>query len=114
MKYTIDATGKKLGRIASEAATYLMGKNTATFARNVAPEVAVEIVNASKTSISENKRKNKDYITYSGYPGGLKSETLERAISKKGVSEALRRAIYGMLPQNKLKAKMMKHLTITE
>ena len=73
MKYTIDAAGKKLGRVASEAAIYLLGKNRVDFARNTVAGNAVEIINTSKADINENKLLRKKYVRYSGYPGGLKS-----------------------------------------
>lgn len=114
MNYTIDAQGKKLGRVASEAAMLLMGKNKPDYKRNVAPDVTVKIENASKLDISEKKREDKVYTRYSNYPGGLKSETLGAVIDKKTEAEALRRAIYGMLPANRLRKVMLSHLVIEE
>ncbi len=112
--YTIDATNKKIGRVASQAATYLMGKNLTSFARNEAPKVTVTITNTSKADIHEKKRKEKEYVSYSGYPGGIITQTLEKMVEKKGYSEVFRNAVYGMLPSNKLKTIMMKNLVITE
>src|SRR5680860_27478 len=112
MNYTIDAQEKKLGRVASEAAKILMGKNTATYKANVAPDVVVTITNASKLDISEKKRGDKIYTHYSGYPGGLKSETLGDVLDKKSHAEALKRAVYGMLPANRLRKIMLTHLVI--
>lgn len=114
MKHVIDAKNKKLGRVASEAAKLLMGKDTAEFAKNIAPEVKVEIINAAKADISEKKKTEKFYRTHSGYPGGQKEEKLGNLIERRGVAEAFRRAIYGMLPTNKLRSRMMTKLTITE
>ena len=114
MKYTLDAENKKIGRVATEAAVYLMGKNLPTFKRNAIPEVKVEIKNASKASIHENKRATKTYSRYSGYPGGLKQPTMTEVIGKKGYSELFREAVRGMLPKNKLRSKMIKNLIITE
>jgi large subunit ribosomal protein L13 len=114
MEYTIDAQGKSLGRVATEVASILMGKNTTSFARHIAPDVTVRIVNASKATISDKKKGEKVYTRYSGYPGGLKSETLGHVIDRKGYSEAFRRAIKGMLPKNRLQPVMLKHLTIEE
>jgi large subunit ribosomal protein L13 len=113
-KHVIDAKNKKLGRIASQAAMILMGKDTASFAKNVAPEVEVEIVNASKTAIDEKKKLDKKYITHSGYPGGQKEESLGNLIERKGIVEVYKRAVYGMLPDNKLRSRMMTRLIITE
>jgi large subunit ribosomal protein L13 len=112
--YTIDATNKKVGRIASEAATYLMGKNRTDFVRNKAPKVKVAIINASKADIDGKKLTAKNYVTYTGFPGGLNSLTMKQVIEKKGYGEVFKNAIYGMLPQNKLKTAMMKNLIVTE
>lgn len=113
-KHVIDAANRKLGRVATEAAVILMGKNSPEFARNVAPNVEVHIINTSKADISEKKMKEKSYARFSGYPGGLKMTTLKRMTEDKGYSEAFRKAVKGMLPHNKLQSKMMKHLTISE
>ena len=114
MKYTLDAENKKIGRIATQAAVYLMGKNNPDFARNAIPDVTVEIKNVSKASIDSKKMTQKTYSRYSGYPGGLKQPTMEKVIEKKGYSEIFKEAISGMLPKNKLRQKMMNNLTITE
>ncbi|MEX0931346.1 MAG: 50S ribosomal protein L13 [Candidatus Paceibacterota bacterium] len=114
MKYTIDATGKKLGRVASEAATLLMGKNSPEYARNKAPEVTVAITNAGKLSLAIKKLEQTKYSSYSGYPGGLTFKSMEQIIEKKGISEVLKMATKGMLPSNKLRPIMMKNLIITE
>ncbi len=114
MKYSIDATDKAIGRVATEAAVFLMGKNTPDFARNVIPNVKVEITNTSKAKIDEKKKLQKTYSRYSGYPGGLKQPTMAQVIAKKGHRELFREAIAGMLPKNKLRSKMMNNLIITE
>lgn len=113
-EYTIDAAGKKLGRVASEAAKLLIGKNLTTFVRNACPEVTVKVVNTSKADIAEKKLREKTHSRYSGYPGGLVKEKLERTIEKKGYSEVFRLAIKGMLPKNKLQTPMLKNLVISE
>lgn len=110
----IDARGKKLGRVASQAAVFLIGKNLTDQKRNAVPDVSVKIANASKLQIDSKKKKEKDYASFSGYPGGLKKESMEKLIDRKGFSEVLKLAIYGMLPSNKLRAKMLNNLTITE
>lgn len=112
-EYTIDATGKRLGKVATEAATYLIGKNLPTFVKNIAPDVLVTIENASKLDIPE-KRKNDIYQSYSGYPGGRSEETLEHLGERLGYSEAVRRTVKGMLPKNKLQSVRMKNLIVTE
>ncbi len=114
MEYKIDASNRAIGRVASEAAIFLMGKNTPEFQRNVNPEVKVIILNASKAKISQKKTKEKEYQRYSGYPGGLKSRTMEEVISKKGYGEVFEKAVYGMLPANRLRKGMMKNLIIND
>lgn len=114
MEHTIDAQGKKLGRIASEAASLLMGKNRTDFVRNVAPEVKVKIVNTGKLSVTNKKMEQKIYKNYSGFPGGLKERTMKKVVSDKGMKEAVRIAIRGMLPKNKLRDRMMKNLIIMD
>ncbi|MAZ40925.1 50S ribosomal protein L13 [bacterium] len=112
--FTIDAQDRQLGRVASEAALLLRGKTTPDFKANVAPKVKVHVVNASKLNITERKAKGKVYTRYTGYPGGLREQTLEELIAKKGHGEAVRKAVYGMLPGNKLRKEMLKNLTITD
>ena len=114
MKYTLDAENKKIGRIATQAAVYLMGKNNPEFARNAIPEVTVEIKNASKASIDSKKLTQKTYSRYSGYPGGLKQPSMEKVIAKKGYGELFKEAVSGMPPKNKLRQKMMNNLIIKE
>jgi large subunit ribosomal protein L13 len=113
-EYTIDATGKAVGRVATEVAMILMGKNSPDFANNKVAPNKVTIENASKAKISPKKMKEVDYAKYSGYPGGLRFETMEKVIEKKGYAEIFKRAVYGMLPGNKLRSPRMKNLTITE
>ncbi len=114
MEYTLDAQNKKLGRIASEAAKLLMGKNRTDFARNTMPDVKVKIVNAGKVDILNKKMGDKFYKTYSGYPGGLKERGMKKVVNDKGFKETFRLAVSGMLPKNKLRTRMMKNLIVTE
>lgn len=114
MKYTLDAQNKKLGRLATEVAVLLMGKNTTGYARNTIPEVVVEVTNASKISITPEKKESTVYKRYSGYPGGLRQETLSNLSTRRGFSEALRQTVSGMLPKNKLRARMLKNLIVSE
>ncbi|MEX2514896.1 MAG: 50S ribosomal protein L13 [Candidatus Paceibacterota bacterium] len=112
--HTIDATGEKLGRLASQVATILMGKDRVDFARNQVADVTVTIENASKLDITADRLDNKVYDRFSGYPGGRKEETAREVVEKKGYGELIRRAVRGMLPDNKLKDPTMKNLIITE
>ena len=114
MKYTIDAQGKKLGRVASEAAIYLMGKNIVDYERNKIPNVKVSIINTSKAYIDQKKKNDKKYVTFTGFRGGINTEKLGDLIKRKGHGESFRRAVYRMLPSNSLRKIMMKNLTITE
>lgn len=113
-EYTIDAQGKKLGRVAQEAASILMGKNDASFERQNLSGNKVVINNASKADISVDKMENKEYEKYSGYPGGLVYEKMKRVVEKKGYAEIFRYAVMGMLPANRIAEKMMKNLTVNE
>lgn len=114
MNYEIDAQNKKLGRLASEVATILMGKNKPDFVRNAIPDVKVKIINAGKIFVTNKKMDQKVYKNYSGYPGGLKERSMKKVISDKGMKESLRIAIKGMLPKNKLRDRMMKNLIIKD
>lgn len=111
--YTINAAGRTIGRVAAEAASALRGKNSPTYERHKLPLLKVHITNASKLSISERKQKQKVYRSYTGYPGGLKDQTLERMIERKGHGEVLKTAITRMLPRNRLRPKILKNLVIT-
>ena len=114
MEHTIDATEKKLGRVATEAAVLLMGKNLPDFAKNVVADVKVNVTNASKLDITNKKMETKEYKRYSGYPGGLKTRKMSQEVAKNGYGEIIKKAVYGMLPANKLRAVVMKNLIISE
>lgn len=111
--YTIDASGRTLGRVASEAAQALLGKKSAQYVKNFVLPVTVTIENAGKIVVSEKKALQKEYTRYTGYPGGLRIRTLGELIEKKGIDEALRMAVDGMIPRNRLRKERMKRLTIT-
>jgi large subunit ribosomal protein L13 len=114
MKYTVDATGKSLGRLASEVAALLNAKNSVEFVKNRVGDVTVSVVNASKVRVTGNKMKESVHKSYSGYPGGLKERPLEYIATKHGFSELVRHAVMGMLPKNKLQDLRMKNLTVQE
>lgn len=109
---TIDAKDKMLGRVASAAAKALLGKHSASFAKNLVDAGGVTIINASKIKLSGVKAKDKTYVRYSGYPGGQKKETYGMLTARLGEKDAIRRAVLGMLPKNRLQAKRIKMLTI--
>ncbi len=114
MEYTIDAQGKTVGRVASEAAVILMGKNDPSFEKNKAATSRVKVINASKVEISEQKAEEVTFNRYSGYPGGFTQEKMSDVIKKNGKSAVVERAIGGMIPNNKLKKEILKHLVVTE
>jgi large subunit ribosomal protein L13 len=114
IKHTVDAKGRVPGRVATEVAVFLMGKNRTDFARNRIPDVEVEVIASSQMLMSARKLRDKMYSSHSGYPGNLKRRSQEHIVKTKGQGEVLRRAVYGMLPKNKLRAKMMNNLKIKD
>lgn len=112
--HTIDAAGRALGRVATEAAHRLMGKSLQNFARNKVADIKVVITGASGVRIFAKKAQQKTYTSYSGYPGGIKRTPLKKVLAEKGAREAIRRAVYGMLPKNRLRARMIKNLDIRD
>jgi len=113
-EYVIDATNKKLGRVASEAAVVLMGKDSPEYQPNKYPNIRVKITNTSKAAITEKKKGEKTYTRYTGYPGGLRERKMEQEIEKHGYSKLFEKAVYGMLPGNRLRSRMMLNLVISE
>ena len=112
-EYTFDAEGKSLGRMCTEIAMALRGKNEPSFQPNVAPDVTVIVNNASKVELSDSQLAA-EYKRYSGYPGGLKHESRGHMIDRKGYREVFEKAVFGMLPNNRLRAVMMKNLIIND
>ncbi len=110
-KHAIDASGKILGRLATEVATILMGKKKPTFVPYLDIGDYVVITNASKIKLSGKKMKDKIYTRHSGYPGGLTVETFDKVIVKKP-EFIIEHAVRGMLPQSKLGRQMIKKLTV--
>ncbi|MFZ1075151.1 MAG: 50S ribosomal protein L13 [Minisyncoccia bacterium] len=110
--YTIDATDRTLGRVASEAAHALLGKRSTLFAKNIAVPTTVIIENASKLHLPARRTKGKVYTHYTGYPGGLREMTMEQMIEKKGIADVVRKTVDGMIPRNKLRAPRMKNLIV--
>ncbi len=109
--YTIDAAGRMLGRLAAEAAILLQGKNRVDYTPYFDAQDKIIIINTSKIKVTGKKIDSKKYYRHSGYPGGLKEITYKELFAK-DPNEVLRKAIYGMLPRNKLRAKMMKRLKL--
>lgn len=113
-EHKIDASGKKLGRVASEIAAILIGKSNPDFQKNKVADVKVEVSNASKMDISSKKAETKEYTHYTGYSGGLRTATLGEIATKKGYAEVLLKAVTGMIHNNKLKVIVLKNLIIKE
>jgi large subunit ribosomal protein L13 len=113
-KITIDAAGKSVGRLATEIAKVLIGKDTTTFTKNVIREVEVEVTNASKVNVKGKKMQSQVHKRFSLYPGGLKTPNWADVVSKKGYAEVIKHAVEGMLPKNKLQNKRLLNLTISE
>jgi large subunit ribosomal protein L13 len=113
-EYTIDAAGRTIGRVASEAAVLLAGKNSPDYARHIPGSAKVAIVNASKVKIINNKLSTIYHKHYTGHPGGMRFQMNDVIAAKKGFAELIRLAVHGMLPDNKLKPIAMKNLTINE
>lgn len=109
--YLIDAKGKILGRLATQVATILSGKNKPTYTPFMDLGDYVVIINAEKIKVTGDKPKGKIYRYHTFYPGGLKSTTLEVLLEKKP-ELVLKKAIQGMIPHNKLGRAMIKKLKI--
>ncbi len=113
-EHTIDATGKPVGRIATQVAHLLMGKHRVDFERNQVAPVKVVITNASQVALRPSKRAAQEYLSYSGHPSGQTRRSMDKVIEKHGYGEIVRRAVYGMLPTNRLRKQLMKQLVIHE
>lgn len=109
--HQIDAEGKILGRLATQIAVILRGKHKPIYTPHVDCGDGVVVVNAEKIKVSGSKLKTKYYQRFSGYPSGLKFESLERLLSRRP-TEVLRRAVTGMLTKNPLGRKQARHLRI--
>ncbi len=105
----IDAKGKVLGRLASKIAILLSGKNNPDYVPYLDKGDKVVVRNVELMKITGKKMQQKKYYRHSGYPGGLKVKTLEE-IFQKNPAEVLKRAVYNMLPKNKLRKLMLKRL----
>lgn len=113
-EYKIDASGKRLGRLASDIASILLGKKSPTFTKNTVADVKVNVVNASKMEISEKKGRTKTYRHYTGFPGGLRERSLNEIAAKKGYGEVLFKAVSGMIHNTRMKKESLKNLIISE
>ena len=109
--YVIDAEGKTLGRLASEAAAILRGKKKPEFTPHMDTGDYVIIINAEKVEVTGKKRKEKIYKRHTGYPGGLREIIFEK-LQAKDPEEIIRHAVKGMMPNGKLGRQMYKKLKV--
>jgi large subunit ribosomal protein L13 len=107
----VDATGQTLGRLATQIADALRGKRKPVYTPHVDTGDFVVVINAEKISVTGNKRAAKMYYRHSGYPGGLKTRTLNEMLDRRP-EEVLRLAVKGMLPRNRLARKQLTKLKI--
>ncbi len=109
--YVVDAEGETLGRLATRIADALRGKGKPEYTPHVDTGDFVVVVNAEKVAFTGRKLIQKRYYRHSGYPGGLRSRTLEQELERRP-TEVLRRAVRGMLPRNRLGRAQIKKLKI--
>ncbi|CEG43540.1 ribosomal protein l13 [Plasmopara halstedii] len=111
MWHVVDAKGQVLGRLASQLAPILRGKHKPTYAPNADCGDYVVVINAKDIVLTGNKWNNKLYRWHTGHPGGLKQRTAKELLERKP-EQVLRKAVYGMLPRNRMRALQDKKLKI--
>lgn len=109
--YILDATGKPLGRLATEAARILRGKHKPIFTPHMDTGDHIIVVNADKVVLTGRKLQQKEYIRHTGYPGGLKRTSYEKLLKEKP-ERVVEKAIKGMLPHNRLGRAMARKLRV--
>lgn len=109
--YVVDATDKRLGRLATEIASILRGKNKPTFTPNMDTGDFVIVINAEKVDVTGNKRQQKLYRRHSGRPGGMKVETFDQ-LQNRIPERIIEKAVKGMLPKNPLGRKLFTNLKV--
>ncbi len=109
--HVMDASDRVLGRMATEIAVKLRGKDKPEFAPHMDMGDFVIVVNADKIRVTGNKLEQKKYYRYTGYPGGIREISLEKLMHKKP-EEVIRRSVRGMLPKNKIGRELLKKLKI--
>jgi len=109
--YVVDASEKVLGRLATRIASYLRGKHKPVFTPNTDTGDFIVVINAEKVRVTGNKLDGKVYYRHSGYPGGLKSETLKERFQSHP-ERIIEDAVWGMLPKNRLGRTMIKKLKV--
>jgi large subunit ribosomal protein L13 len=109
--HLIDVKDQTLGRVSSKIAELLMGKSKPYFVRTLDCGDYIVIINAKEVKITGRKEEQKKYYRHSGYPGGFRSKTLKELRNEKP-EDIVTHAVSGMLPQNKLRASMLKRLYV--
>ncbi|MGQ9471171.1 MAG: 50S ribosomal protein L13 [Candidatus Aminicenantales bacterium] len=109
--WLVDAEGQVLGRLATQVAILLRGKNKPDFTPFLDTGDFVVVINAEKIKVTGRKLGDKLYYSHSGYPGGLKAKTLRELLAKKP-EEVIRHAVWGMIPKNRLGRKLIKKLKV--
>ncbi|EKE15737.1 MAG: hypothetical protein ACD_11C00108G0031 [uncultured bacterium] len=109
--HLFDAKNKVLGRLATEVARTLSGKNKVDFVPHIDSGDIVVVINADKVAVTGNKLEGKIYHRFSGYPGGITAVSLKDLL-KNDPTKVIKNALYGMLPKNKLRDVMMKRLHV--
>jgi large subunit ribosomal protein L13 len=109
--YVVDATDQTLGRLSSRVARILEGKHKPEYATHLDMGDHVIVLNAARVAVTGEKRDQKVYYRHSGYPAGLKEETLGHLLARRP-EEVIRRAVKGMLPHNRLGAKQLRKLKV--
>jgi large subunit ribosomal protein L13 len=109
--YVVDAEGQTLGRLATQIADTLRGKNKPQYTPHVDTGDFVIVVNAEKILVTGNKLDQKRYYRHSGYPGGIRSRTLREQLDRRP-TEVIRVAVKGMLPKNRLAARQLTKLKV--
>ena len=109
--YVIDAEDKVLGRLAAEIATILRGKHKPQYTPHMDTGDFVIVINAEKVKLTGKKRQQKTYYWHTGYPGGIRSNTAEQLLARRP-EEVIRKAVWGMLPGNKLSRQQLTKLKV--
>ena len=109
--HLVDAGSKNLGRVCTEIAQLLMGKSKPTFSFHQDQGDYVVVINCNNVKVTGRKLKEKEYNHYTGFPGGLKTFTLQELLARDS-RKVIQHGVYGMLPKNSLRADRMKRLKV--
>jgi len=109
--HTVDVGDKVLGRVATQIASLLIGKSKPNFSTSINVGDKVEVLNASKVRFTGGKEQKKIYYSHSGFPGGFKEKTLQELLDS-DPTEVIKKAVWGMLPKNKLRKVRMRNLKV--